>query len=211
MITTTQPNTVISNLCWPIAVACTTMLTMRVRNSLCTKHPRLRTQYAVEMRHMLFVNMNAMAYTVLWCAYLNLDLADLCGVDMLVGIWLERWLMKVLKSMDPQTYHPGGPIGRIMINQRMRYGLIVCALARGYAAATLVAVQPYITASELAMPLVYGALPCMYTLIRCCALDVELYQASVMRNTCLPVEDEFEISGPGDDDDDDDDGCGDTL
>lgn len=174
---------------------------MRVRNSLCTRQPRLRTQYAVELRHMLFANMNAMAYTILWCVYLDVDIADMCGVDMIVGIWLERWLMRLLKSMDPQTYHPGGPIGRIMINQRMRYGLIVCALARGYTGATLVAVHGYIVTSILPMPMLYAALPCMYTMLRCCVLDVELYRPSVMVSTRVPIEEDFEISGQDDNDD----------
>jgi len=205
MITQLLPNTVTSNVCWPVIVALTTVGTMRVRNSLCTKQPRLRTQYAVELRQMTFVNFTAMASLILWCTVLPIDFSRLVALDIIVGLPMERWIIKVMLSFDPQAYHPGGPIGLAMINQRIRYGMLITVVLRGYIAATVVAlstldsINPYV-----APPMLIAGLPLVYTLVRTIILDVQMYQRSVFHAQSVAVEDtEFSISGPSGSDEDD--------
>ena len=178
---------------------------MRVRNSLCTNRPRLRTQYAVEMQQIVFSSMVAFASLVLWAYTLHIDMMQLLTIDMLVGHVLERWLLCIMRNIDPQTYHPGAAIGRIAINQRLRYSLIVCTLVRGYCAAITVMI-----AKDdnwfVADPLLYCAtMPLVYTVFRTCVIDVQMYDPSILHvevhGSTPPSceENEFSISGGSDD------------
>jgi len=156
---------------------------------------------------MTFVNFTAMASLILWCTALPVDFSRLVALDMILGLPMERWIIKVMLSFDPAGYHPGGPIGLAMINQRIRYGLLVATVLRGYIAATVVAVStlesidPYV-----APPMLMAGLPLVYTLVRTIVLDVQMYQRSVFHAQSVHVPDaEFAISGPSGSDEDDDD------
>jgi len=199
------PNTLISNACWPILVILTTVSTMRVRNSLCTKRPRLRTQYAVEMQQVVFSSTLAFASIVLWASALHLDMMQLLTIDMLVGHILERWLLRVMRTVDPQTYHPGAPIGRIAINQRLRYSLLVCTLVRGYCAAITAAIKEDDDFVYQVQPeWYYVIMPPVYAVFRTCLIDVQMYDQSILHvdtHDCHTVpcgEEDFAISGGSD-------------
>ena len=154
---------------------------MRVRNSLCSKRPRLRTQYAVEMQQVLFTSMVAFSNIVIWTTVLQLDMMQLITIDMLVGHTLERWLLRVMRAVDPQTYHPGAAIGRIAINQRLRYSLLVCTLVRGYCAALTAAIARDDNWVEADPGLYYGLMPVVYAIYRTCIVDVQMYDQSAIR------------------------------
>jgi hypothetical protein len=183
----------------------TTVSTMRVRNSLCTKRPRLRTQYAVEMQQVVFSSMLAFASIVLWASALRLDMMQLLTIDMLVGHILERWLLRIMRSVDPQTYHPGAPIGRIAINQRLRYSLLVCTLVRGYCAAITAAIKEDDNFVYQVQPgWYYAIMPLVYAVFRTCVIDVQMYDQSILhvephgRNSVPCAEEDFSISGGSD-------------
>jgi hypothetical protein len=183
----------------------TTVSTMRVRNSLCTKRPRLRTQYAVEMQQVVFSSMLAFASIVLWASALRLDMMQLLTIDMLVGHILERWLLRIMRSVDPQTYHPGAPIGRIAINQRLRYSLLVCTIVRGYCAAITAAIKEDDNFVYQVRPgWYYAIMPLVYAVYRTCVIDVQMYDQSILhadahdRNSVPCAEEDFSISGGSD-------------
>lgn len=180
MESNTLPHSAISNLCWPVLVVLTTVFTMRVRNSLCSKQPRLRTQYAVEMQQVVFTCMLAFASIVIWSTALQLDMMQLVTIDMIVGHASERWLLRIMRAVDPQTYHPGAAIGRIAINQRLRYSLLVCTLVRGYCAALTAAVANDSNWYELEPEWYYAVMPVVYSAYRTCVVDVQMYDQSVM-------------------------------
>ena len=203
------PNTAISNVCWPVLVLLTTVSTMRVRNSLCTKRPRLRTQYAVEMQQVVFSSMLAFASVVLWVHTLHLDMMQLLTIDMVVGHILERWLLRIMRSVDPQTYHPGAPIGRMAINQRLRYAMLICTLVRGYCAAITVAVAGDDEFYNVSPGWYYVIMPVVYSVFRTCLVDVQMYDQSIMhvvdvhdRHAVPCGEQDFAISGGSDDEGD---------
>lgn len=185
---------------------------MRVRNSLCTKRPRLRTQYAVEMQQVVFTSMVAFSNIVIWTTVLQLDMMQLITIDMLVGHTMERWLLRIMRAVDPQTYHPGAAIGRIAINQRLRYSLLVCTLVRGYCAALTAGIAGGDNWYHADPQLYYGIMPVVYAIYRTCIVDVQMYDQSIIRvrthehESSLEQQADFAITTRSDEEDEDSNG-----
>lgn len=165
------PNDWISNAVLLCAVPLMTTVVMRIKNSMCTNMPKLRTHYAVDLFNMIAVNYVAMASAVLYCTMLPTDLESLIALDLVLGVPIERWLLKVFSNLNTAVYHPTGPLGRTMMHQRLRVSLVMATLARGYVVAVRMVLPPshHTAPTELEVAVL---VPLIYTLIRTLALDV---------------------------------------
>lgn len=169
-----QPNSVISNLVWPFVVLLCTTLTMRVRNNLCKRLPSLRTKFAVDLRNLILTNLISFAAMVVWSFMLNVSIEVMLAVDLMIGVFAERWVGKVIASYDGKSYHPGGAVGRHMVNQHMRLACLLATLTRAYSAAfSAVVVQQQPSEEHLSDPTYYVMFPLLYTFIRTILLDFD--------------------------------------
>ena len=182
MTSNNVPNTWISNLAWPPVVVLTTIVTMRLRNSMCKQQPCLRTKFAVDMRTMTLTNLLAVSALVIWAQLLAVPLQNYIAIDLVLSVLCERWLVRVIASFDSTSYHPGGPIGKNMIHQHIRLMCVLATLARGYSAsATLVLSDSFTTSPQLPEGTNFALLPLVYTIMRTVALDLDLYQPGASR------------------------------
>lgn len=194
----TAPNDWMSNAAVLLLVPLVTATVMRVKNNMCTSRPRLRTKYAVDLANMIATNLLALASILLWCHELDVSLASVVAVDVLLGIQVERWLVSVIVSLDSTCYHPGGPLGKSMIYQRMRISSAIATIIRGYIVACRLCVvmhSPHLDYSTDVF-----VIPAMYTAVRTIALDIDVYKPGIARVE-LPTEDSNMFCIASDDED----------
>lgn len=187
MTTSTVPNDWMSNAAVLFIVPLITALLMRIKNNMCSSRPRLRTKYAVDLANMIATNYLALASIIIWCYMLHIGLASVVAVDMLIGIPVERWLVKVITSLDNKCYHPGGPLGKSMIHQHMRVSSVIATITRGYVVACRLTIPMHI-----GTPLTYWTetllIPAMYVTVRTLAIDIDVYKPGLSRVE-LPTDD----------------------
>ena len=187
MTTSTVPNDWMSNAAVLFVVPLITALLMRIKNNMCSSRPRLRTKYAVDLANMIATNYLALASIIIWCYMLNISIASVVAVDMLIGIPVERWLVKVIVSLDSTCYHPGGPRGKSMIHQHMRVSSVIATITRGYIVACRLTIPMHIST-----PLTYWTetllIPAMYVTVRTLAIDIDAYKPGIARVE-LPTDD----------------------
>ena len=174
---------------------------MRIRNSVCKRTPSLRTKFAVDMSYLMLTNIMAVSAMVLWSHALTIPFSYIAAIDTLFGITTERWLTKVIISYDNTTPHPGGAVGKTMITQRMTLMCIIATVTRGYSAAIASVMKDMFTLEEQPSELsIILLIPCIYTLLRTIALDIDIYHPGSLR-TQIPIEDHSEFTIGTDDED----------
>ena len=201
MTTSAVPNDWMSNATFLLTVPFTTVLLMRIKNNMCSSRPRLRTKYAVDLSNMIATNYLALASIVIWCYMLNISVASVAAVDMLVGIPLERWLVKVITSLDSTCYHPGGPLGKAMIYQHVRLLAAIATIIRGYVVACRLTIPMHIR-TQLAYWTEILLVPAMYVTVRTLAVDIDVYKPGTSRVE-LPTHDDNTFCITSDEDTDD--------
>ena len=174
---------------------------MRVRDSMCKRMHSLHTKFAVDLSYMMTTNLLSISSIIIWSFALSVPLSYLVAVDVLLGLATERWLKTVLINLDNTAYHPGGTIGRAMIQQRMCLLCVIALMLRGNSAA-LSRVDPsmYEYDTDLSYSVKVFAVPTMYTFLRCIFLDIDLYHpgstrvnsASEEEDTGFPITDQDE-------------------
>lgn len=204
-----QPNNAISNIVWPFVVFFCTIITMRIRNSLCKRLPSLRTKFAVDLRNMILTNLISFAAIVVWSYMLDVFMETILAVDLMLSVFAERWIGKVIASYDGKSYHPGGAVGRQMVNQHMRLMCLLATLSRAYSAAfSAVVVHQQVDEAHFSDPTYYVLLPLLYTFLRSLLLDFDQhYSAAEVAIESHSDHSEFQIA----DDDDEDEYMNDTA
>lgn len=141
---------------------------------MCKTQPSLRTKFAVDLSYILMTNMLSFSSVVIWCYFLKQPMENVVAVDILVCMWLERWIYKVILSYDRSSPHPGGTIGKELYRQRMQLYCVLAAVLRGYGAAVSTTMHSHFSLDSqatYAMDVIF--LPAVYSLIRAAMLDID--------------------------------------
>ena len=194
------PNDWMSNAAVLCIVPLVSALLMRIKNNMCSSRPRLRTKYAVDLANMIATNYIALASIIIWCYMLNIAIASVVAIDLLLGVPVERWLMKVIVSLDSACYHPGGPLGKSMIHQHMRISSVIATITRGYIVACRLTVPFTMTTPDSTYLVQTLLIPAMYTTVRTLALDIDMYKPGIARVELPTHDDTFCIASDDEND-----------
>ena len=178
----TLPNDVTSNLALLVIIPVTTIMTVRMKARLCDTFRRMPRQYKVD-RHMAIVaNLLAYSLFVLWATYLpgdqNSRLELLVAMDLLVGINIQRYLLRVIHSEDTAPYHEPGLISLARRVRRQKLMLALVSLTAASCAATSVAIDYGITpidhySGTVKYLFIVIALPAVHSALRTVVLDMQ--------------------------------------
>jgi hypothetical protein len=177
-------NVLISNLVAIFVLCLTTAATMRVKHRFCDHFRRMPVLYAVDLRRIWITNSISWIILVSWG---QAQLDALVAVDIIVGIPMERWLMRTIHKDECAPYHVPGQPAALARARRLKISILVLILVRCTCAAFANTVMfPYdehdIVSRALIMPL-------SYAIYRTLMLDLTRQQARIVTTVELPTND----------------------
>ena len=179
----TLPNGVMSNLALIATISSTTAVTIRLKSRLCATHRRMPRQFKIDMHMTAVGNLLAFSLLVIWAAYLpgdqNSRLELLVVMDILVGMHIQRYILRMIHCEDTAPYHAPGPLALARRVRRQKLALSLASITAASCAAMSVAVTyvgsaPYSHYSDTAEYLfIVVALPAIHSALRTIVLDMQ--------------------------------------
>ena len=159
-------SSLIAIICVPLA----TYVTMRIKVRYCDKFRRLPALFHCDLRSIMITNVTSYALMILWGNRVAIE--ALLAVDILVGIPIERWLIRIIHRTETAPYHPPGPLGQKVLRRRRRIAIAVAILFRSLCAAIVSLLPLYDDEHEMREYLFTATyMPVLYTIYRTLMID----------------------------------------
>lgn len=147
-----------------------TYVAMRAKSALCNSHQRMPVLFMTDMRVIVVSNIWSQVLLLAWVVMLPVHLSFLIALDLLLGIPLEHWLLKLVFLEDSGSYHVPGTYARQKLNRRYSLALLFALLVRSSMAALCATTQATalteLTITQLLLQLM------TYTLVRTLFVDI---------------------------------------
>ena len=144
--------------------------------------------------------MLSLALIIIWSDALSVNINLLLAVDMLLGVPIEHWMLRLVYTEESGVYHVPGAYARQKLRRRYQVSLMLAVLVRSSCAAVSVIMQ---TPDELQMSLentlfALAVYQCLRTLLVDCIAYPRIEQSPAVEmtehNTSSPVTNSFVIT-----------------
>lgn len=112
-----------------------TCVTMRLKTLFCDSYSRMPVLFRTDMHLVISTNVIAQLLILLWSEVLPVSVELLLALDVLLGLGIEHWLLRLVYSEETGHYHVAGAYARQKLRRRYGVTLSLAILIRSSCAA----------------------------------------------------------------------------
>lgn len=112
-----------------------TCVTMRLKALFCDSYSRMPVLFRTDMHLVISTNVIAQILILLWSEVLPVNVELLLALDVLLGLGIEHWLLRLVYSEETGHYHVAGAYARQKLRRRYGVTLSLAILIRSSCAA----------------------------------------------------------------------------
>ena len=107
-----------------------TYVVMRLKSVFCDTYHRFPVLFRTDLSLVITSNMLAQAFLAFWSYALALDVNLLIAVDLLLGLAIEHWMLRMVYAEENGVYHVPGKYAKQKLRRRYFVSLMLNILVR---------------------------------------------------------------------------------